>query len=284
MKSLPFEFDVLPHRHWGLTVACFVAVAAVGVADYLTGNELTFSAFYLIPVAAVAWISGARIAVVASIFAAAIWFWAERASSRVNLSLFVYGWNFGVRLLFLLLVAVLLARVREMLERERELSATDALTGLPNARSLRTAAVLEIARSRRYGQPLSLAFIDVDDFKRVNDSAGHDAGDRVLKHVAAALRSRLRETDIVARYGGDEFIVLLPNADEVAARATAEKLMRAVGEAMRGSEWPVSVSVGAVTCASGQMTVENMLQSADRLMYEAKSAGKNRARFGTYRE
>jgi len=284
MKILPFEFDVLPHRHWGLTVASFVAITAVGFADYLTGVELTFSAFYLIPVAAAAWISGARIAVVASIFAAVIWFWAELASSRVHSSLFVYGWNFGVRLLFLLLVAVLLARVRMMLERERELSETDVLTGLPNARSLRTAAVLEIARSRRYGQPLSLAFIDVDDFKRVNDSAGHDAGDQVLKHVAAAIRSKLRETDVVARYGGDEFIVLLPNADEVAARTTAKKLMRAVDEAMCGSEWPVSVSVGAVTCASSQMTVETMVQSADRLMYEAKSAGKNRARFATYRE
>ncbi len=253
----------------------------MGFVDYRTGPEITFSVFYLVPVAIAAWLSGTAVAVVASTLASVVWFSAEVASSRVNPNVFVYAWNFCARLLFLLLVALLLAQLRLMLRRERELSRTDALTNLPNARAFREVAEGEIARSQRYGQPLSLAFIDIDDFKRVNDSSGHGAGDDLLKRVAATIRDNLRSSDFVARYGGDEFVILLPNANLAAARMAMDKLRGMLLVSTPAGSAPVTLSIGVVTCGSGgpAVTVDALLENADRLMYEVKSGGKGAARF-----
>jgi predicted signal transduction protein with EAL and GGDEF domain len=187
----------------GWTVVALFLILVVGIIDYLTGPEITFAVFYLIPVAFAAWISGTKGAVGASALAALAWLLAEIGSSRIGNAAFVYAWNFCVRLLFLLMVALLLARLHEMLRRERTLSRSDALTGLLNARAFRQIAESEIARAHRYGQALSLAFIDIDDFKRVNDRAGHAAGDQLIQQIADTLRSELRASDIVARYGGE---------------------------------------------------------------------------------
>ena len=275
------EDIVFRPRSLGWTAAAFLAIVAVGVIDYQTGSEITFSVFYLVPVAIAAWISGTAVAVAASTLAAVVWLSAEVASSRVNADVSVYVWNFCARLLFLLLVALLLAQLHLMLRRERELSRTDALTNLPNARAFREIAQGEIARSQRYGQPLSLAFIDIDDFKRVNDSSGHGAGDDLLKRVAATIRDNLRSSDFVARYGGDEFVVLLPNANSGAARIAVDKLHKIVNLSRLAGPAPVTLSIGVVTCRPGgpATTVDALLENADRLMYEVKSGGKGAARY-----
>ena len=262
--------------HWSWTVGAFVAIVAVGLVDYMSGPEITFSVLYLIPVAFAAWIAGTRIAVAASTLAAIVWLSAEAASSRLNPNHFVYAWNFCARLLFLLLVALLLAQLRQILMRERELSRTDGLTDLPNARAFREVASTELARSHRYGQPVSLAFIDIDDFKHVNDTRGHAAGDGLLKRMGETIRRNLRSSDFVARYGGDEFVILLPAADEVIARVTMEKLGARVREAMAMEPSPVTLSIGVVSYIPGDRatTVDVLLENADRLMYTVKCSGK----------
>lgn len=278
---MPIE-ALLFRRDGGVwTVAALATIAAVGVVDYLTGPEISFSLFYLVPVAVCAWVSGTSGAVAASSLAALAWLSAEVASSRIATNLFVYTWNFAVRLLFLLLVALLLARLRDILVRERELSRTDALTGLLNARAFRELVEREIARAARYGHPLTLAFIDVDDFKRVNDSGGHAAGDRLLRHIAKAISANLRGSDAVARYGGDEFVVLLPVADEAAARATVAKLAERIRAGTAELPYAVTVSIGAVSWRGDGASVDLLLEKADRLMYEVKTASKDGARFAT---
>ncbi len=279
---MPSENALFRTTHWGWTAASLACIAAVGAIDFLTGARISFSVFYLIPVAIAAWSGGVKFALGASAFAAFVWFGAELASSRLDSNIFVYVWNFCARLLFLLLVAVLLARLRLMLQRERSLSRTDPLTGLLNIRAFRELAEAEVGRRNRYPQPLSLAFIDVDDFKRVNDAAGHRAGDRLLARIAEVIRSNLRVTDAVARYGGDEFVVLLPSADQLSARATVDKLSGKLREAMSGERWPVTLSIGVITCEPGTpIAVDAMLERADRLMYEVKTATKGNTAFAT---
>ncbi len=280
------ESTLFRPRHPAWTASALVAIAAVGIVDYVTGPEITFSVFYLVPVAAAAWFSGTPMAIAAPAVAAITWLVAEIASSRLDSNIYVYSWNFTARLLFLLLVALLLAQLRRMLDRERTLSRTDALTDLPNARAFREMADAEIARAERYGQPLSLAFIDVDDFKLINDSRGHRAGDRLLRRMAEIIRDNLRSSDFVARYGGDEFVILLPVADKNAAQAVVDKLREKVAQAMVSESCPVSLSIGVVTREPGgpAVTVDGMLENADRLMYEAKTGGKGDARLATYGE
>ncbi|MEO8303888.1 MAG: GGDEF domain-containing protein [Betaproteobacteria bacterium] len=189
-----------------------------------------------------------------------------------------------MRLLFLLLVALLLARLRDMLIRERGLSRTDLATGLPNARAFRETFEGEIARAQRYAQPLSLAFVDIDDFKRVNDSRGHVEGDRLLRRFGQAIRAQLRGSDTVARYGGDEFVILLTAADQNAARAAVDKLRRALSEEMTKESWAADFSIGVVTVQPGGpgASVDALLERADELMYEAKFSGKRGARFAIH--
>ncbi len=266
------------HRGW--TVVALCAIVVVGVIDYSTGPEITFSVFYLVPVAVAAWLSGIAMALAASALAAATWLLAEVTSSRATSSAFVYAWNFGARLLFLLLVAVLIAEMREMLVRERTLSRTDPVTALPNARAFRELADAEIARAARYGDPLSVAFIDIDDFKRINDTWGHAAGDRLLACIGRAIRSHVRASDVVARYGGDEYVLLLPVTDEHAARIVVAKL---ADEARRAcaAHGDVTLSIGVVSCGAQRLSVDFLLERADALMYEVKAAGKNGARYTT---
>lgn len=283
MDSQRVEAEFLRERAFGWTPLAFVAIVAVGVVDYATGAEITFSPFYLLPVAIVAWLSGPRMASAASLFAAAIWLAAEFASSRLS-STFAYAWNFWARLLFLLLVALLLAKLRQMIVRERGLSRTDALTGLPNARAFREVAEGALARALRYEQPLSLGFVDVDDFKRFNDRRGHRAGDQLLRDLGAFIRGGLRGSDYVARYGGDEFVVLLTPANQEDARAAMDKLRRSMSGLAVAEELPITVSIGVITYEPGgpPVTLEQLLDQADRLMYEVKSRGKQDVRFAMW--
>jgi diguanylate cyclase (GGDEF)-like protein len=166
--------------------------------------------------------------------------------------------------------------LREARRRIEELSRRDALTGLTNRRWLDEVLRLEVERSRRYVAPLSLVMVDLDLFKEVNDSFGHVVGDQVLKSVAEALEGAVRMTDVVGRYGGEEFLVLLPNTELEQARLLAER-MRAGLHLM-----PVTFRPEAVTASFGvaqwsaEDNVASLVDRADEALYEAKQGGRDR--------
>lgn len=155
----------------------------------------------------------------------------------------------------------------------------DALTGLLNRRRLIELGERELALMRRSGQPLSAALIDVDDFKRINDQHGHAGGDAVLQAVGSAVSAQLRGTDIVARWGGEEFALILPGADAAEAGRTAERVRAAVASLAVAVEPGVTlrctISIG-VSQARGDDRFDPWIDRADRAMYIAKAAGKNR--------
>lgn len=171
-----------------------------------------------------------------------------------------------------------LTRVTESLRlanvRLERLAHRDPLTGLPNRRSLTDTLHAEVRRHRRSGQALTLALADVDHFKRVNDTHGHATGDAVLRAVAQALVGGCRVTDLVGRFGGEEFLLLMPETDLSGARVACEKL-RARVQAMTGPV-PVTMSFGVVSPAQYFSTMEEALNAADQALYRAKAEGRNR--------
>jgi diguanylate cyclase (GGDEF)-like protein len=163
-------------------------------------------------------------------------------------------------------------------DRLTELSETDALTGLRNVRGLYERLDQELARFRRYGEPLALLAVDLDGLKTINDEHGHRGGDVAIRTVADVIRSELRETDLGARWGGDEFAILAPNASAAAATALAERIRRSISS--NTDSFPLTVSIGVATLASTATTPEidtaALMRIADQALYEAKKCGRNR--------
>ncbi len=171
-----------------------------------------------------------------------------------------------------------MTRQKEIEEQLRELATKDALTGLCNRRHFFDLAEADIARTERYGRPLSLALIDLDHFKAVNDTHGHETGDDVLRLFAQTCSNELRQTDVLARYGGEEFVIMMPETECAAGFYVIERVRRAVERlryATATGEYSFTISAGLVERAPGE-TLASMLRRADDQMYAAKGAGRNR--------
>jgi diguanylate cyclase (GGDEF)-like protein len=153
---------------------------------------------------------------------------------------------------------------------------TDALTGLLNRRGFEMQIAFALALARRSGRPLSLITVDVDQFKQVNDTYGHEAGDEVLRRLALTLATRLRTSDVVARLGGEEFVALLPDTDLDGAQSIAEALVAAVDEQRDPVVGQITVSAGVSMMRSAQDDGADLLRRADAALYDAKGQGRNR--------
>lgn len=165
-------------------------------------------------------------------------------------------------------------------EQLRLLSITDPLTGVYNRRFLQETLLKELYRAERHGEPFSLIMLDLDHFKRINDSYGHEAGDRVLRHLVALIKKRIRSSDCLARWGGEEFMLLLPHTPLASATALAETLLQDLREAEVSGVGRVSASFGVTIGLPGD-TVERLEQRVDALMYAAKQAGRNCVKSGS---
>jgi len=173
------------------------------------------------------------------------------------------------------LFGFLLGRQADHFER---LSREDALTGLSNRRGFLRRLDQELVRAKRYRQPLALLFVDVDGFKRINDRHGHRVGDLALRHVAAAIQSELRSTDLGARWGGDEFTVLAPNTSEAAAAKFAERLRVLISRA--GTHGHVTASIGSAVFDGApvmdHISSQDLISASDDALSAAKREGRNR--------
>jgi diguanylate cyclase (GGDEF)-like protein len=160
-------------------------------------------------------------------------------------------------------------------ESEKSISRIDFLTGIPNRRTFFQKLNTEVKRARRYQRPLNVAYIDVDNFKQVNDGLGHAVGDELLKTIGKSLEETLRETETAAQLGGDEFAILLPETDGENASVVMNKVQEHLAETVQKREWPVTFSVGVVTFTKAMNSAEEMVKAADELMYKVKRKGKS---------
>ncbi len=268
--------DLLGRQSRGAVLAvCLALVVVLGVLDHVTGPELDFSIFYLIPISLGAWCVGRDAALgasIASVFTLAV---VEQLTPTAYSHPVFAVWNAGLRFGFFLIVAAALAALRRATDNESRLARTDPLTGAANARAFAEAAELELQRARRYGQTFTLATLDIDDFKAINDRLGHSAGDAVLRAVAETMRANVRAVDTVARLGGDEFALLLPETGHDPGAVAIKKVVSALLAVTAKNGWPVTFSVGAVSCTSPTCTVDELFEVADNHMYAVKRAGKN---------
>jgi len=180
------------------------------------------------------------------------------------------------------IVTFLLSTLKTTLEHERLQARTDFLTQTVNGRYFEVLAQAELQRARRYQHPFTLAYLDLDNFKTLNDRFGHHTGNDVLRIVAATVRASVRITDVVARLGGDEFALLLPETGPEQAQAVLQKVMAHCEEVMKRDRWTVTVSMGAASFLKPPDSVDEMIRQADGLMYEAKQGGKNRICYGVF--
>ena len=166
-------------------------------------------------------------------------------------------------------------RLRRSQEELARLATQDQLTMVLNARAFAERLSQELDRNRRYPRPLALLYMDLDNFKIINDTHGHQTGDAVLRLVADAMRSSVRQSDIVGRLGGDEFAVLMPETDAPLADAAAKRLASSLRNVFRGTP-NVTASIGVVSCTATEASTDDLLRRADQAMYDAKKMGKDR--------
>jgi diguanylate cyclase (GGDEF)-like protein len=250
-------------------------VAVFGYIDRLTGTEISFSIFYLLPVALAFWQGGLWSGIATATGGTAAWLIADLAASRQYTYPVVPYWNALMRGLIFFSVGMLLWRLKRALDRETHLATRDALTGIGNWRHFEAVAGRELGRARRTGNPLSVAYIDLDDFKMVNDRLGHPAGDALLVSLASILQDSVRTFDCVARLGGDEFIVLMPETEQKGARIVVERIRKRVDESIRRNHGGSTLSVGLATFVNPPASIGELIKTADDLMYSAKKRGKN---------
>lgn len=272
--------DVQPRRpsvqeRLARALVAAIAVLLVAWADVLTGVEIAVSIFYLVPVAWLTWHTGRRLGLMIAFMGSVAWYSAERMGGQPYSHDLIPVWNAAVRLGFFSAVVETLHRLREALFEARIFARKDPLTGLNNSRAFREAAAGELSRARRYGGPISLVYLDIDNFKQVNDDLGHQVGDTVLQEVGNVLRHKLRRVDCPARLGGDEFAVLLPHSDAAAAAAAMQKVRLELGRRAKQKGWPITFSVGIATFTNPAESVDEMIRRADQLMYTVKHGGKN---------
>ncbi|MEI6704374.1 MAG: diguanylate cyclase [Deltaproteobacteria bacterium] len=253
-----------------------VILLLLGWLDVVTG-DYSLIIFYLIPVSLSAWFVSSRQGIFFCVLAIAVRIIADRFSTSLYFShSMLHYWNVLIEFLFLLIMSVLFSALKKNLENEKTLASHDPLTGALNRRSFFDLAEYEINRSHRYDLPLTVAYIDLDNFKEVNDNLGHRAGDKLLVTVVSDIRANIRSTDILARFGGDEFVILLPATSGEAAIAFLNEMHEHLNDTAARNSWPVTFSIGAATYIEAPQSIDEVVQKADELMYSVKRSGKNR--------
>jgi len=252
---------------------CLGSVALISILRTKTDVELAFASFGLLPVLAIAWIGGKRNGIIMAFFAAIIWVIADQVTHRQYSVEWIPWVNALTRWSIYSLVAILAAKIRRIFEVTRKYAMHDSLTGLLNRRAFLDIGNSEVARSKRYGHPMAVLFLDLDNFKTLNDLNGHKAGDEALKTTAKVLLNTLRNNDQISRLGGDEFAILLPEINFEEALEAASKISNAINASLSKFQ-SVSGSIGVAWYREVDRSFSEMLNSADQLMYQVKENSK----------
>jgi diguanylate cyclase (GGDEF)-like protein len=259
-----------------LRVAAYLLLTlAVYWINVTTPPAARLGVLYVIPVLLVTWTEGLTWGIVFGIASIALRetvAWSQMPGDTPLL------WRIGNAAAYVLVVAVAMAGLQKLRHSQAllaQLVTQDVLTNVLNARAFAERLGQELERNRRYPRPLALIYMDLDNFKLINDTHGHQTGDAVLRLVADAMRTSVRTADVVGRLGGDEFGVLMPETDAHLADAAAKRLVASLRNVFKGTP-SVTASIGVVSCTATDASTDDLLRRADQAMYDAKKAGKDR--------
>jgi diguanylate cyclase (GGDEF)-like protein len=261
-----------------------LVIMLIGYYDYKTGAQISMMMLYAVMILVSSRYCGKIEGIIVAVFAASSWLIVNLLHQVPRQNAIIISWNFFTRLGVFILIAYavsLQSQLRRALESEKLRADTDRLTELLNTGAFRERVEQEILRAQRYKHPLSLAYIDLDNFKQVNDLQGHALGDKLLKQVSETIANNIRIIDIAGRIGGDEFSICLPETDGEQVCKVIDKLAKALDTMTSQSGWQVTASIGVVTCTEFCETYDELLGKADKLMYTAKEKGKNTVEFET---
>jgi diguanylate cyclase (GGDEF)-like protein len=266
--SLDRYLDRLNRAGIGALATCGVGI--VGYVDYRTGFEISVSVFYLGPVALAGRYAGRWTGAAIGLMSAVSWCVTDYAAGAPSLHPAIEIWNGLVRFGFFLAVSLLVTALRESYQHVTHLARTDSLTELYGRRAFEDRLEHDLALARRRNSAVTLVYLDLDNFKAVNDTYGHAEGDRVLRETSRVLISAVRQADTVARLGGDEFAVILPDTDGHGAREVIANLTREFQKEFA----KVTCSIGVISFLDSSLSVPAAIEAADNVMYEAKRKGK----------
>ena len=258
-----------------ILILTFELLLAVGIPDFLIGADISLSIFYLLPVFIATMYAnramGAFVACAAIVPEIASMIFYGQIQSQPGLVF----WNTFLRLTTLALIVVLIDSLKRHMENEASLARKDPVTGLFNRYGFMERLEYQIALMARDRIPMALAYIDLDNFKQINDRFGHAEGDKVLRVIAHALQLSTRQTDTAARLGGDEFAVLLHGADRTQVEVLIQKIKNNLAKDRETAQRGVTCSIGCITFNGHTPDMDSAVKAADSLMYEVKRRGKD---------
>jgi diguanylate cyclase (GGDEF)-like protein len=273
MKTI---FNILDKRSysliWWSSLTLMVIIAG---ANFAIGDTISLEPFFVLPILLASWYGSKRSGVLLAIFSALICAILKIVINPYKLDTVSIIYNGISYLGAYSLLAVLITNFRSVHRVEAVAADTDTLTDILNPRGFYAKLESELQRSNRYKHIFTLAYIDIDNFKDINDSLGHMIGDELLVEVAKCLKSTLRETDTVARLGGDEFTCLLPETTQAAAKKAFSKVRNLLLKSMKSHQWEVSFSIGMVTFETPPDDIKEAIKIADDLMYDVKKSNKD---------
>ena len=266
---------------WLITALCLFTAIVVGWFDYITG-DYSVILFYLIPIYVATQFLGSRTCKSIAMLSSAELLYVNAVVHGTGFSLVsLRTWNAVMEAAVIILAGHLLHKLKEESALLETLAKTDHLTGALNRRSFHELAAYELNNSRRYGRTFTTAYLDVDNFKSINDRFGHETGDMVLKIVANAIQGTIRRSDVFARLGGDEFMIMFPETG-VESLHVLDKVSSLIESEFDKHPWSATFSIGAITFGTPPDSVDEMIQLTDHQMYSAKQGGKNRVHHAVF--
>jgi diguanylate cyclase (GGDEF)-like protein len=265
-----------------ITKLSFVLILILGVMQFLFSETVTIAPLYIFPILFSSWYGSKTTGILSAFLSTLVFIVIETAFNRVLPTLYELLLLSIPYLTAYVLLAILIINFRDVHRIEVYAADTDNLTGLHSARSFYVELANELLRSKRYDHVFSLAYLDVDNFKSINDSLGHTAGDELLKEVANCLVSSLRATDVIARLGGDEYACLLQETNQEKAKLPFLKTVDLLNKRMAKNRWDVSFSIGVMTFENIPEDIKEAIDLTDKLMYSVKNDNKDNVAYRVY--